>query len=389
MKNYDCIVIGMGGVGSAALWAGAKRGWSMLGIDQYGTAHDRGSSHGQTRIIRRAYYEHPSYVPLAERAFQLWDELTRRHRTSPDVKPLLLPSGLLQVGTPDSVVIQGVEASARQHGLAVERFSAEEIERRLPIFRIPGNFIGLYEANAGILRVELCVAAMLGQAVKLGASLEANDPVLGWEISSSGQVQVETAGQTFFGDRLIVAAGPWSDRLLTELELPLQVLRKQQTWFQLDRVEQKWINRFPAFLLEQSDGSVFYGIPEIDYLGMKVCEHSGGEPVSDPGQVGRELDRSELDRVREFLQKHFHFTHQRLVHYSQCFYTMTPDQHFILDLHPEFSQVALAAGLSGHGFKFAPLLGEYLVKLLNGEREAHFQFLRASRFTGRSGNPVS
>jgi len=383
MKNYDCIVIGMGGVGSGAMWAGAKRGWSMLGIEQYGTAHDRGSSHGQTRIIRRAYFEHPSYVPLADQSFRLWDELTKRHRTSPDVKPLLLPTGLLQIGAPDSVVIRGVQASAEQHGLAVERFSAEAIQERLPIFRVPENFIGLYEAHAGILRVELCVAAMVGQALKLGAEILSNTPVLNWELTSGGGVRIETTGQQLQADRLIVAAGPWSSRLLADLQLPLQVLRKQQTWFQLDRVDQKWINQFPAFLLEQANGDVFYGIPEIDYLGMKVCEHSGGEQVGDPAAVNRELNQFELDRVLEFMNKHFHFSHQRLVHHSQCFYTMTPDQHFIVDLHPDFSQVAFAAGLSGHGFKFAPLLGEYLVKLLQGERDPNFEFLQVQRFGER------
>ena len=171
MKCYDCIVIGFGGMGSAALREAARLGWSVLGIDRYGPVHDRGSSHGRSRIIRRAYFEHPSYVPLLHRAFEMWDELTRRHRTSPDVKEIMTPAGLLQVGHPDSTVIRGIEASAKEHDLPLERFSPREIEERLPIFKIPPDQIGLFEPSAAILHVELCVAAMINQATKLGAEL--------------------------------------------------------------------------------------------------------------------------------------------------------------------------------------------------------------------------
>ncbi len=379
MKCFDCIVIGFGGVGSAALREAAKRGWSVLGIDRFGPAHDRGSSHGQTRIIRRAYFEHPSYVPLTHRAFEMWEELNRRHRTAIEIRELITPAGLLQVGTPDSQVIQGVQASARKYGLRVETFSADEIERRLPIFKIGSDQIGLFEPDAGVLRVELCVAAMINQAIKLGAKVVSNAVVNRWTTSAGGRFKVETDSGVFESQRLIIATGAWSQSLLPNLRLNLQVLRKQQHWFQIDRVDQKLINDFPSTLVETADGSCFYAIPEINYLGMKVCEHSGGQQVEDPTELESELDEAELNRVTQFMQTYLNYGYHRLVHHSSCMYTMSPDSHFIVDCHPDHQHVAFAAGLSGHGFKFSPVIGKYLVDLLDGHRDPDFEFLRYER----------
>jgi len=375
---YDCIVIGFGGVGSAALREAAKKGWKVLGIDRFGPAHDQGSSHGQTRIIRRAYFEHPSYVPLANRAFEMWDELNKRHRTSPKIKELMTKVGLLQIGNPESKVIQGVQKSAEVHGLPIEQFSPEEIERRLPIFKIPKNHIGLFEPDAAFLRVELCVAAMIDQAVKHGAEIMSNTVVKQWQVDDLGQCQIETEGGIFTGKRLIIAAGSWTRQLLPDLELGLQVVQKQQHWFQLDRVDQKLLNDFPCFLLEQENGDCFYGFPEIDYLGMKVCEHSGGKPIQQPSEIDRSLNQEELARTEKFMSEHFHFGRSRLVHHSACMYTVSPDGHFFVDNYPGFSNVVFAAGLSGHGFKFAPVLGKHLVELLEGHCESELEFLKVA-----------
>ena len=379
MKCFDCIVIGFGGMGSAAMREAAKRGWSVLGIDQFGPAHDLGSSHGQSRIIRRAYFEHPSYVPLTLRAFEMWNELTLRHRTSPDIKEILTPTGLLQVGDRDSQVIQGVLASAEQNDLRVEEFTPAQIQQRLPIFKIPEGQVGLFEPDAAILRVELCVAAMINQAVKLGAKIETDTTVLSWSVADDGKVEVQTDRGRFCAERLIVAGGAWSQGLLPNLRLNLKVLKKQQQWFQIDRVDQKLINGLPSFLIEQADGTCFYGIPEIDHLGMKVCEHSGGLPVEDPSKLNRELDQAELERVEKFMKDHLVFGHHRMVHYSVCMYTMSADSHFIVDRHPELPQVSFAAGMSGHGFKFAPVVGRYLVDLLDGTSDPDFEFLKLDR----------
>jgi glycine/D-amino acid oxidase-like deaminating enzyme len=292
------------------------------------------------------------------------------------VGELLIRSGVLQVGSPDSEVIQGVRASAREHGLPLEEFSAEQIEHRLPLFRIPAGHVGLFEPDGGVLRVERCVAAMIGQAVKLGGDIISDTRVTGWTVSPHGLVEVQTSSGKFTTERLIVAAGAWSRSLLPDLNLPIRVVRKQQHWFQLDRVEQKLVNQCPAFLFEQEDGKIFYGIPELDYLGMKVCEHTGGITIEDPATVNRDLDTDELSRVEAFMQRTMNFNRSRLVHFSACLYSMSPDQHFIVDRHPEFPQVAFVAGLSGHGFKFATVLGHYLVELVDGNRDPGFAFLR-------------
>jgi sarcosine oxidase len=380
-NHFDCIVVGFGGIGSAALRSAALHGWKVLGLDRFGPAHDKGSSHGRTRIIRRAYFEHPNYVPLANRAFEMWDELNKRHRTSISVKELMTQTGVLQVGNPESELIQGVAKSAEEHGLRVEKFDVKQIQQRLPIFKIPSNQIGLYEADAAILRVEQCVAAAINQAKIHGAEVRSNTVVTGWQAEDSGTIKVVTEEGTFQTDRLVIASGSWGNDLLGSLGLKLQILQKQQYWFQLDRVDQKLLNQFPCFLIEQSNGDCFYGVPEIDYLGMKVCQHTGGVPLSHPSKINRDLNQDVFNRVDQFMKQHMHFGRSRLVHHSTCMYTMSPDGHFIVDRHPENSQVVFAAGMSGHGFKFAPVLGKHLVDLLNGVAEPEFDFLKLA---GRS-----
>ena len=369
-------------MGSAALREAAKRGWRVLGIDRYGPAHDQGSSHGQTRIIRRAYFEHPSYVPLANRAFEMWDELNKRYRTKPSRDALITETGLLQIGDPGSELIQGIKASAQMHDLPIEQFSPEQIEQRLPLFKVPKNHIGLYEPDAAFLRVELCVAAAYEQAVKHGAETVSNTGVLGWHVGDDGVCAVETDQGKYFANRLVITGGAWASELLPDLQLGLKVVQKQQHWFQLDRVDQKIQNEFPCFLLEQDDGKCFYGFPEINYLGMKVCEHSGGTEISGPKAIDRNINKPELARTEEFMQEHMVFGKSRMVHHSTCLYTMSPDGHFFVDRYPNHENVVFAAGLSGHGFKFAPVLGMHLVDMLDGKEDPDFEFLRLAGRVG-------
>jgi sarcosine oxidase len=373
---YDCIVLGFGGVGSQALRHAAMKGWKTLGLDQYGPAHDRGSSHGQSRIIRTAYFEHPNYVPLVARAYEMWDELNKRHRTKPEIKQLLTACGLLQIGRPESEVVQGVLSSAQAHGLTVEEFSSAQVMQRLPIFKVPGDYVGVFEPDAGFLRVELCVAAAIKQAIKQGAEIRSGVQVLGWDKQSTDEIEVKTNQGTIKTRRLIIAAGAWATDHLLGLDLGLSVVRKQQHWFQLDRVDQKLANQFPAFLIEDGSGQQFYGVPEFDHLGMKVGQHTGGDSMDPRDGLDHELDKNELAEVEAFLNAYFNFGRSRLVHHSNCMYTHSQDGHFVIDRHPEHAKVTFAAGLSGHGFKFTPVIGKYLVDLLDGERDPIFDFLK-------------
>ena len=376
MKNYDCIVLGFGGVGSAALRSAALKGWSVLGIDRFGPAHDKGSSHGQTRVFRKAYFEHPSYVPLLNESADLWDELNKRHRTKPSIKQLRHKTGALTIGMEGSPVVEGTIQSSQKFDLPYECFTADEIRRRLPIFNLSDDHVGVFEPDGGYLLVEQCVTAMISQALKHGAEVQSDTSVLDWMVDDSGLVTVTTDRGVFQAERLIVAAGAWTSALLPFLSDQLNVLRKQQHWFQLDRVDQKQVNDFPVFLFEEPNGHLFYGVPEMDYLGMKVCRHSGGQTISPPSNANHSLDSEELSAVESFMDGRLVFGRRRLVHHSLCMYTMTRDGHFIIDRMPNHDNIVFAAGLSGHGFKMAPVIGKYLTELLDGQRRAEFDFLR-------------
>lgn len=378
-KFYDLIVIGFGGVGSAALYHAAQKGWSVLGIDQFGPAHNKGSSHGQTRVIREAGFENPAYAPLAAEAFERWDELNKRHRTRPDIAPLFEQTGVLQIGSPESDTIKKVIALGSQRELQLVEFSAEEIQQRLPLLNVPGEQVGILEPNAGLLRVEHCVAAHLAQAKKRGAELSSDETVLAWSASSEG-VEVTSERGTHRAARLAICAGAWTSGLLAEIGVPLKILAKQQHWFQIDRVEQKRVNQFPVVCVEQNRGEQYYCLPELDSHGMKVVRHSGGEEVEGAETLSRELDKKELSRVEAFLERYVHHQKHRLVHHSMCMYTHSPDGDFIIDRHPEHQHVAFATGLSGHGFRFTPVLGHRLVELLDGASHAELEFVSLSRF---------
>ncbi len=368
---YDCVVVGVGGIGSAALYAAARRGWSVLGMERFGSAHDRGSSHGRTRIIRTAYFEHPHYVPLARRAWDAWESIQGL-----DSIELVRRTGLLQVGDPDGELIRGVLKSAEEHDLPVRWMSAAETMQRFPALRLKMDSVGVFEESAGFLRVENCVAQFIKLARDRGAELATNLTAQSIVINDDHSITIHTDTDSIRTRRLILTAGPWARQLLSRPRFDIRVLRKQQHWFQLDRHDIKYQNGFPAYLIESANGRCFYGFPEIDYLGMKVAEHTGGSLVDEPGQLNRECDPVELADAERFLDESFHFSRRRLVHQSACMYSMSRDGHFIVDIHPDSDAVAFAAGLSGHGFKFAPLLGERLVGLLERESDPMFDFLR-------------
>jgi sarcosine oxidase len=372
MPSYQAIVIGTGGVGSAALFHLAARGARVLGLDRFPPGHDRGSSHGQTRIIRLAYFEHPDYVPLLRRAYELWEELGHRRG-----RPLYHEIGLLQIGPPAGTVVSGVRRSALEHGLEIEELDAAEIARRFPGFRAADHWTGLFERRAGYLEVEACVVAHAEEAVRLGAELRTGLTVHGWKSGKNG-ITVTTDAGDFHAERLILTPGPWAPQLLADLSLPLTVRRKHQFWYPAGPAYQA-DHGCPAYLFE-TPGGVFYGLPQIDERGLKAAEHTGGPLVSDPLSVDRTVDTAEQARVERFLSAHLPGVSRPFARHSVCMYTLTPDEHFIVDRHPADPRVVLAAGLSGHGFKFTCVLGEALADLaLSGATRLPIGFLSLSR----------
>lgn len=378
MKHPDVIVLGTGAVGSAAACHVANRGASVVAIDQYGPAHALGSSHGQTRLIRTAYWEHPDYVPLLRRAFDLWRALESRAGTQ-----LYFPVGLLQIGAPGGSLLSGISLSARTHSLPIETLTPGDVRARFPQFTIDDDFAAIFESDAGVLLVEECIRAHLAAAKNANAHLIYNSPVRKISIDSH-QVSVTTDHETITADHLIMTAGPWAGHLCPELSRSVTVLRKPVYWFD-DPAHHFQIERgTPGFLYELPHG-YFYGIPAVDSQGVKVAEHSGGDTVPDPAAVDRSEHVEESSRVADFastclpgLKRASPAANRQ--QFSVCMYTMTRDGHFIVDKHPESPAVTIVAGLSGHGFKFAGVLGEIAADLaLNGHSPLPIDFLKLSR----------
>ncbi len=373
MRTYDTIVIGLGGMGSAALYHLARRGQRILGVEQFGIAHDRGSSHGETRLIRRAYFEHPDYVPLVDRAYQLWAELEAA--TS---RTLLHSCGLMFAGRLDGAVVPGVQRAAEEHNLAIETVPRRDWPERFPGFAPDDDMQVLFEPDAGFLEVENCVAAHIEQARGLGAEVITAERVKSWS-AETGSATVETDADRYTAGNLVLCGGPWTSQLLSELGLPLVVHRKTVFWFAPADSVYRFDQGCCVFGLETVDG-FFYGFPAINATGVKVGEHSGRQIVPDPDDLDREVHPADERPVRQFLQKYLPKLGAEVRKTSVCMYTMTPDEHFIIDRHPDYPHVAYACGFSGHGFKFAPVVGSVLADLIiDGRTPEPVAFLSASR----------
>jgi sarcosine oxidase len=371
MTPYDVIVLGTGGVGSASLYYAARAGARTIGLDRFIAPHNRGSSHGQSRIIRQAYFEHSDYVPLLLETYQLWNELERLVG-----KRLFWETGLLQVGPEDGIVVPGVLRSAQEHGLKVESLSAKSVESRWPHLRVPDGLIGVLESRAGYLLVEECVSSFLSAAREANAEVAAPCEVLSWEPGTT--VRLHTTAGTFLTRKLIVSAGAWATSLLGDLNLQLDVLRKAILWFNA----RSGTENLPCYLYELPH-AVMYGFPAINGR-LKVAEHSGGDRVEDPLRYDRNLQSHDAEQALNFLNECLPEAANGLSEHQTCLYTMSTDENFIVDRHPQHPNVVFAAGLSGHGFKFTPVLGKALVDLaLKGETDLPMNFLRMDRLNSR------
>lgn len=377
-KPFDCVVIGTGAMGSAALYHAARRGWSVLGLDRFPAGHDRGSSHGQTRIIRQAYFEHPDYVPLVLEAYRWWAEIEKASG-----ERLFEPCGLLQVGRPDGPIIGGIRKSADRHQLQLKSFSFTELESRFPMFRFDSNTVGLFEPVAGYLHVERCVKAMVAQAILAGATVVDDASVRVWERNSDGTWRIETDAGEYLARRLVITVGAWAPEFLTDIGCQLQVISKHQHWFQTQQPELTLEKGCPVYFFETERG-FFYGFPDFDGNGNKVAEHSGKSTVADPLNLDRNLDSRDLQRVTAFIAQHLSTPQATHCGHSVCMYTMTPDEHFVVDTIDAAGTAAVGCGFSGHGFKFAPVIGKALIDLVDGKRRGEMEFLRMSRFNNSS-----
>ena len=364
MSHFDVVVIGLGVMGSAALHRLALRGKRVLGIERFALGHDRGSSHGATRIIRLGYFEHPSYVPLVQRAYALWRELERAAG-----RTLLHVTGIAEMGPPDGILVRGTRASAELHRLPHEVVTAADLMRRLPMFRLPSHFVAVLQGDGGFLEAEPAVHTLMAQARRLGAEVHERETVR--EIAPhAGGVRVVTDRGVVEADTAIVAVGPWVKTLLPDLPVRLRVTRQVMGWFAPTEPALFEPGRCPVFLIESRHG-MHYGFPPFGGAGVKVAKHHHEEEIVDPGTNDRAVSSRDEALIRGAVAEHIPAANGRLIDAKTCLYTMTPDGDFLIDRLPGLAQVIVASPCSGHGFKFAPAIGDILADLATTGSTSH------------------
>ncbi|MEK8033508.1 N-methyl-L-tryptophan oxidase [Ideonella sp. DXS29W] len=360
---HDVAIAGLGAMGSAAAYQLAKRGLEVIGFDRHTPPHPWGSSHGDSRIIREAYFEHPVYVPMVQRAYELWHELEALSGHT-----LLHSTGGLMIGRPDSVLVQGARHSAETHGLPHQVLSASELSERFPLLQPEPDMVAVWEPRAGVLSPEVAVSAMASQARRQGARLHLGEAVERWRAHADG-IHIETAAGSYRARQLIISAGAWAASLLQAQAVPLQVERQVLHWFEPSASPEAFTPaRCPVHLWQFDGHRFFYSIPNMG-AGVKLAFHHGGA-LSPVDQVRRDIDAAEIDDIQAAIRRFVPTADGRYLNSAVCLYTNTPDEHFWIDRCPGQPAVWLASPCSGHGFKFAPVIGEVLADLVQGRPPA-------------------
>lgn len=372
--TFDVAVIGLGGIGSAIAAHCAGRGASVIGLEQYGLAHDRGSSHGKSRMIRQAYFEDPAYVPLVLRSYELWRALERESG-----RELLRITGVLSVGEETSAIISGTQRAAAQHNLALEKWSRQEVEQRYPTLRLLPDEIALFEPDGGVLDPEESVRAHLKAAQSNGAQLCFETALRNWEATDGGVTIFLEDGSKVSARKMILSLGPWFQETLASLGVPLRVQRNVQVWFS-PATNSYQAGRFPSFLLDRAGlPAPLYGFPDFG-AGVKAAFHGFGALTS-ADELDREVDiAQDVTPVAQAMEDWMPGAAATLREAKPCMYSLTPDSHFVVDRHPRHANVVLCGGFSGHGFKFAPVIGEIAADLaLEGDARHQIDFLSLQR----------
>ena len=359
-------------MGAAVSYNLARRGMKVLTIERHRLNHRLGSSHGRTRIIRLAYYEDPRYVPLLRRAFEAWRELEAKSGMG-----LLQVTGGLMAGRADGELVKGVLRSARAHRVPHQMLEASEVEERFPAFTLGEELCAVYEETAGILFAEGCVEAFVELASAAGCEFRFGEEVKGWTNSSSG-VEVETSSGRLVAGMIVLCAGAWNSGFLHGL-VPLQCERQVPLWFSSGGQEVFRAESMPVFIMEEKD-AFFYGIPDVGH-GVKVARTHGGE-VGDPDTLRREVSDEDVAPVREFIRRRLSRLNSTPIEMTTCLYSNTPDLNFAIGRHPDHGSAIVVSACSGHGFKFASVLGEVVADIAVGRKPGFdLSFISLDRFT--------
>jgi sarcosine oxidase len=367
-------VIGAGMAGSAAAMHLARRGARVTLFDQFAYGHDRGSSHGATRLFRIAYFEHPDYVPILQRAHSMWKALEKKAG-----EQLFFETGVLEAGPPDGGFMQGLAKAIADHGLSVPLLGAADIARDHPQIKLPAHFIAYFEPEAGFVMAGATVMHQIRLAKEAGATLRPESAVTGWTPTADGVVVESAAGSEKF-DRVVIAAGAWANGLLNLPAAGVKPWPRTLFW-RRPQTDEFALGKFACFAVEEEDGRFFYGFPAIDGAGVKVAEHSGGGAIARPEDRGDEPEPGESEAIDAFLSQRIPALAHQPGTFQRCLYEVSADHQFLIDRHPLSDRVVFAAGLSGHGFKFSPVLGEALsIMTLEDRTPEHFEFLSLARF---------
>jgi len=377
MRTFDSIVIGVGGMGSAAAYHLARRGQRVLGLEQFDIPHDFGSSHGITRIIRMAYAEGAGYIPLLRRAYELWRDLEAYSG-----ERLLYLTGCVDAGAPDSATVRGSLATCRQFSLRHEVLNARSLHERFPGYRFPDSLEAVFQADGGILLPERCIINYAKAAEALGAEIHTRERVIGWD-SSGHRIEVRTESAAYRARKLVITAGPWASQLCPLLRNLAVPERQVVLWAEPLRPELFQLGAFPVFNLEAPEGR-FYGCPAYGSSGFKIGKYHHRRENVTPADMDRDIHAEDEAVLREGIRRYFPDADGPALGMTTCMFTNSPDEHFVLDTHPQTEDVCIAAGFSGHGFKFASVVGEIMTDLaLDGGARYGEQIgmFRLARFT--------
>lgn len=374
-QQYDAIVIGVGGMGSATAYYLASRDVDTLGLEQYDIPHNMGSSHGVTRIIRKAQYEHPAYVPLVRRAYKFWREIETRTGRN-----LLHITGSIDAGPPESEVFNGSRRSCETHGINYETLTGSDVNERFPGYDIPTHHRAVYQPDGGFLVPEQCIIAYVEAAQAEGAEIRARESVADFTSLSNGGIRVTTSKGTYEADKVVLTAGAWARQFLPDFEEQVVPVRQVLAWLQPDEPEYFEPSNFPVFV-HSTEESHYYGFPQHDVPGFKFGKFNHLSEIVDPDEMNREPRSDDEELLRSYARRYFPNGAGPTMRLSTCMFTNTPDEHFILDTLPDHPQITVGAGFSGHGFKFASAIGEILADLaIAGETDYDINLFSIDRF---------